>query len=99
MAAEIKYAQEHDFNQRPRTEGDAIDLGKCNWRYIISIHALARRATAGGVPYSPDKEISIHALARRATLIAPLKQHIKNISIHALARRATRCRSLKASIL
>ena len=34
---------------------------------VISIHALVKRATDFGIPYSFDINISIHALVKRAT--------------------------------
>ena len=62
---------------------------------IISIHALARRATCHRQTHRGRTNISIHALARRATILffRPLSPPL--ISIHALARRATHsCRRL-----
>ena len=57
--------------------------------YIISIHALARRATVFFLFMKENIDISIHALARRATLNIVQRVRLVNISIHALARRAT----------
>ena len=56
---------------------------------LISIHALARSATAVGKDSWDIVKISIHALARSAT--KECVQHYKEliISIHALARSAT----------
>ena len=55
-----------DFNPRPRKEGDATycprPLGK-----VISIHALAKRATKQKIPFWQRQTISIHALVKRAT--------------------------------
>ena len=56
---------------------------------MISIHALAKRATLLWISVSELLFISIHALAKRAT--SEKTQHCirKAISIHALAKRAT----------
>ena len=56
---------------------------------MISIHALARRATLRYTPEGSNLQISIHALARRATKRGPIQYYLGIISIHALARRAT----------
>ena len=57
--------------------------------HIISIHALAKRATTYPATFSAVVGISIHALAKRAT--RNRKRHTPRpcISIHALAKRAT----------
>ena len=57
--------------------------------YIISIHALARRATVFFLFMKENIDISIHALARRATVFFLFMKENIDISIHALARRAT----------
>ena len=56
---------------------------------MISIHALAKRATYDGYPCIDLGTISIHALAKRATYFIPHYNFIVRISIHALAKRAT----------
>ena len=56
---------------------------------VISIHALARRATFHLYSLGEFDDISIHALARRATETNHYKYASMRISIHALARRAT----------
>ena len=56
---------------------------------LISIHALARRATKIDSDIEKNAHISIHALARRATITMPCSVNDLLISIHALARRAT----------
>ena len=58
--------------------------------YLISIHALVKRATSRTYwslvsPYI----ISIHALVKRATLFYLNCAYGANISIHALVKRAT----------
>ena len=58
-------------------------------RTIISIHALARRATVLFRLLIICIYISIHALARRATRYMRVTKILVYISIHALARRAT----------
>ena len=55
----------------------------------ISIHALAKRATAFATEITVMLTISIHALAKRATNQAKLEEKNYIISIHALAKRAT----------
>ena len=54
------------FNPRPREEGDdtGLDIAGC---LAVSIHALAKRATAGRQRLSAGRSVSIHALAKRAT--------------------------------
>ena len=56
---------------------------------MISIHALAKRATYDGYSCIDLGTISIHALAKRATYFIPHYNFIVRISIHALAKRAT----------
>ena len=66
-------------------------LGRLGKPKIISIHALAKRATAEQRWIRRKENISIHALAKRATIASRLSNVIgMNISIHALAKRATR---------
>ena len=59
-------------------------------RYLISIHALAKRATYLYLHSEPATGISIHALAKRATYSNYKLFDADFISIHALAKRATR---------
>ena len=54
------------FNPRPREEGDATDNTACNYE-IVSIHALAKRATRKQSEQILIGDVSIHALAKRAT--------------------------------
>ena len=56
---------------------------------IISIHALAKRATVEILTAGDIPKISIHALAKRATDKIFETFPIFEISIHALAKRAT----------
>ena len=56
---------------------------------MISIHALAKRATEPQAAEDEDDEISIHALAKRATGLRACAGRAGGISIHALAKRAT----------
>ena len=56
----------HDFNPRPRKEGDP--LGVIDRKLaIISIHALVKRAPDKKFADLTVKIISIHALVKRAT--------------------------------
>ena len=61
---------------------------------VISIHALARRATGYDYVKFDNGVISIHALARRATRYVYMVASAGFISIHALARRATDIKDL-----
>ncbi len=55
------------FNPRPREEGDIIESSLAE-DGLVSIHALAKRATAAPPASLPHQvEVSIHALAKRAT--------------------------------
>ncbi len=56
---------------------------------MISIHALAKRATVNNRSFFLFHVISIHALAKRATRNSKLGGMSYDISIHALAKRAT----------
>ena len=56
------------FNPRPRKEGDAIAIFPLPSAYIISIHALVKRATCYPTIRADARTISIHALVKRATL-------------------------------
>ncbi len=80
-----------NFNPRPRKEGDP-GLNIPPWRYAISIHALAKRATKHNIIVFIYHRISIHALAKRATGTASRTDISSAISIHALAKRATMMR-------
>ena len=57
--------------------------------WVISIHALVKRATAQLTRIEKRLIISIHALVKRAT--KTLKRYVPyyDISIHALVKRAT----------
>ena len=55
-----------DFNPRPREEGD-LGYKDLALRYLISIHALVKRATRHFQRLSRHVVISIHALVKRAT--------------------------------
>ncbi len=57
--------------------------------HLVSIHALARRATTLRRRQRFYRLVSIHALARRATIKIGTGAGSKCVSIHALARRAT----------
>ena len=63
---------------------DTIDV-----RYLISIHALVKRATKSASIALQTVSISIHALVKRATLRHYYMDEIAFISIHALVKRAT----------
>ena len=56
----------HSFNSRPRMEGDAGEYETLQ-KHIVSIHALAWRATAYDPALTDNEYVSIHALAWRAT--------------------------------
>ena len=77
-----------NFNPRPREEGDQRSLQGVH-RYLISIHALVKRATPNCGFVLIDKLISIHALVKRATFFIGIGQKKHGISIHALVKRAT----------
>ena len=81
-----------NFNPRPREEGDFAVCFIENWEILISIHALAKRATRTENRDGVCRIISIHALAKRATNygVVGFADH-SAISIHALAKRATCC--------
>ena len=85
----VKRETSEYFNPRPRKEGDRS--GDPTWRAIalISIHALAKRATEGYSTYKRVSEISIHALVKRATKEVFCMINAQKISIHALVKRAT----------
>ena len=55
----------------------------------VSIHALTRSATTGGVDQMRVTVVSIHALTRSATLCISLRYRSLAVSIHALTRSAT----------
>ena len=55
------------FQSTPSQRGRQYALGGCKVFKIISIHALAKRATVSGYDGSDIQGISIHALAKRAT--------------------------------
>ena len=58
--------------------------------YVISIHALVKRATEVHSLSTAMKTISIHALVKRATMnVATQSARRFGISIHALVKRAT----------
>ena len=56
-----------DFNPRPREEGDIRYRSNSGTKFIISIHALVKRATVNIVKMTDTITISIHALVKRAT--------------------------------
>ena len=86
----VRIKQRHHFNPRPRKEGDFATAGEAAVEAIISIHALAKRATCKkDCNFNEELKISIHALAKRATKIDFFYCNINFISIHALAKRAT----------
>ena len=58
----------HDFNPRPREEGDLLSGSVILYFFVISIHALVKRATSIGYYLFHSSGISIHALVKRATL-------------------------------
>ena len=88
IAVTVASDMAENFNPRPRKEGD-INYNLFNWFKVISIHALAKRATQGVGKVSRARSISIHALAKRATRGARPGARSPQISIHALAKRAT----------
>ena len=63
---------------------DTIDV-----RYLISIHALVKRATTQLPAQLRGAGISIHALVKRATSRSYWHGVRRGISIHALVKRAT----------
>jgi len=76
------------FNPRPRVEGDAA-ITRCDDAVVVSIRALAWRAT-NVVPEVRDiAQVSIRALAWRATTIIMQECWPLAVSIRALAWRAT----------
>ena len=84
----ILRSEPHNFNPRPREEGDGKHSGiecQCD----ISIHALVKRATDSTEYCSELSLISIHALVKRATQRADDGLDRNTISIHALVKRAT----------
>ena len=85
------------FNPRPRKEGDKCNRlpSKC---WIISIHALAKRATYQLPARLRRSGISIHALAKRATHKDTRCRFLLLISIHALAKRATLTASARSTL-
>ena len=56
------------FNPRPREEGDLLSGSVILYFFVISIHALVKRATSIGYYLFHSSGISIHALVKRATL-------------------------------
>ena len=79
------------FNPRPRKEGD-VKIHTDTLFFLISIHALAKRATTLYSLAPSEMEISIHALVKRATDEVGAMDSYPIISIHALVKRATRRR-------
>ena len=63
-----------NFNPRPREEGDNYDDIQVS-KYIISIHALVKRATSLKCDLHTRTVISIHALVKRATVIKMRPTH------------------------
>ena len=82
---------ERGFQSTPSQRGRHRDFFQIYDKLTISIHALAKRATAFITDVEYVNNISIHALAKRATLQKTNTVVIGDISIHALAKRAT-CR-------
>ena len=76
------------FQFTPSRGGRQI-LGNLMTALVVSIHALARRATAALGLTTKHISVSIHALARRATIRQGRPAAREGVSIHALARRAT----------
>ena len=76
------------FNPRPRKEGD-VKIHTDTLFFLISIHALAKRATTLYSLAPSEMEISIHALVKRATRRRYRAHTHRRISIHALVKRAT----------
>ena len=65
----LRQTATHDFNPRPREEGD--QSGRRDIRQqAISIHALVKRATLNNNNKRSVYNISIHALVKRATEIS-----------------------------
>ena len=77
------------FQSTPSQRGRLIILPTVNVPLIISIHALAKRATSLLKCTTQAFVISIHALAKRATGLTGDFARRRYISIHALAKRAT----------
>ena len=65
-----------------------VSIAAAKW--IISIHALVKRATKMSIAIYKNIGISIHALVKRATICFPHNFEAMHISIHALVKRATR---------
>ena len=78
----------HDFNPRPREEGDLRHYYTEEIAFI-SIHALVKRATQDTHEVLFKARISIHALVKRATRFIVYIITYLCISIHALVKRAT----------
>ena len=79
-----------DFNPRPRKEGDPL-TGVLRLVYMISIHALAKRATVRAICETAAGLIFQSTPSQRGrhkAIFVRAKTYI--ISIHALAKRATR---------
>ena len=77
------------FNPRPREEGDFEPAIIVSRLFVISIHALVKRATNNAKYDLKRLIISIHALVKRATSLLLFSFLIAVISIHALVKRAT----------
>ena len=77
------------FNSRPRVEGDQNSIYRTTSPLLVSIHALAWRATPLEGYINNNYTVSIHALAWRATYMKERHVDDDNVSIHALAWRAT----------
>jgi len=81
-----------EFQSTPSREGRPSWWPCFDLDVLVSIHALARRATVAARAGRDRRIVSIHALARRATWCASPCAGSISVSIHALARRATRHR-------
>ena len=77
------------FNPRPREEGDKTPDEPLHPLFVISIHALVKRATVNVIKRLCAVRISIHALVKRATAYIGCNDKGVVISIHALVKRAT----------
>ena len=82
--------QNRVFQSTPSQRGRRTVKSVAFSRDMISIHALAKRATCVFIMYIISIFISIHALAKRATVNNRSFFLFHVISIHALAKRATR---------
>ncbi|CUQ80454.1 Uncharacterised protein [[Eubacterium] siraeum] len=81
IAVTVASDMAENFNPRPRKEGDYITDYDDIKNGVISIHALAKRATTAQIETKDRQIISIHALVKRATVDYNIKCNTKNMDI------------------